>query len=83
MEKGARARDSGRRAGGVGTRSAYIRVLGINVDQAGPGRSVAQARFSREEEDTFKELAARSDIYDLLSKSIAPRKGTPNFEWLL
>ena len=46
--------------------------MGINVDQAGPGRSVAQARFSREEEDTFKELAARSDIYDLLSKSIAP-----------
>jgi len=70
--KGTRARESGRRAGGVGTRAAYIRVLGINVEQAGPGRSVAQARFSREEEETFKELAARSDIYDLVSKSIAP-----------
>ena len=70
--KGTRARESGRRAGGVGTRAAYIRVLGINVEQAGPGRSVAQARFSRGEEETFKELAARSDIYDLVSKSIAP-----------
>jgi len=69
--KGARARDS-KKSGGVGTRASYIRCLGVEVEQAGPGRSSAQQKFSREEEDTFKELAARPDIYDLLAKSIAP-----------
>ena len=56
--KGARARDS-KKSGGVGTRASYIRCLGVEVEQAGPGRSSAQQKFSREEEDTFKELAAR------------------------
>ena len=32
--KGARARDS-KKSGGVGTRSSYIRTLGVEVEQAG------------------------------------------------
>lgn len=68
--KGPRARDS--KKSGVGIRAAYIRVLGVEVDQTGPGRANEKRRFSRDEEEAFRLLAQRPDIYDLISKSIAP-----------
>ncbi|VDM97779.1 unnamed protein product [Thelazia callipaeda] len=54
-----------------GIRAPYIRVLGIHVETSGPGR-VEQRQFTSEEEKTFKDLAAKSDLYDIITRSIAP-----------
>jgi DNA replication licensing factor MCM5 len=55
----------------VGVRAPYMRVIGIKVDT----EIGAISRFSNittEEEAAFRKLAASPDIYDKLSKSIAP-----------
>ncbi|KAK0421101.1 hypothetical protein QR680_015060 [Steinernema hermaphroditum] len=54
-----------------GTRTSYMRVLGIQVETAGVGRA-DQLNFSAEEEREFRELAKRPDIYETIAKSIAP-----------
>ncbi|KAF4022636.1 hypothetical protein G4228_014968 [Cervus hanglu yarkandensis] len=61
----------GRDRVGVGIRSAYIRVLGIQVDTDGSGRTFAGAVTPQEEEE-FRRLAALPNVYELISKSIAP-----------
>ncbi|KAF6120265.1 minichromosome maintenance complex component 5 [Phyllostomus discolor] len=61
----------GRDRVGVGIRSSYIRVLGIQVDTDGSGRSFAGAVTPQEEEE-FRRLAALPNIYEVISKSIAP-----------
>ena len=54
----------------AGIRRPYIRVVGLEVDSSGPGRSLN--KFTPEEEEEFKKLSERDDIYDLVSKNIAP-----------
>ncbi|OWK03634.1 MCM5, partial [Cervus elaphus hippelaphus] len=73
----------GRDRVGVGIRSAYIRVLGIQAlgweggpshtctPSARPGRTFAGAVTPQEEEE-FRRLAALPIVYELISKSIAP-----------
>ncbi|KAB0400333.1 hypothetical protein E2I00_010429, partial [Balaenoptera physalus] len=61
----------GRDRVGVGIRSAYIRVLGIQVDTDGSSRSFAGAVTPQEEEE-FRRLAALPNVYEVISKSIAP-----------
>ncbi|XP_046658184.1 DNA replication licensing factor Mcm5 [Homalodisca vitripennis] len=55
----------------VGVRAPYMRVVGIQVDDGGAGKSTTGA-VTPEEEDLFRRLAASPDIYERLSKSIAP-----------
>ena len=55
----------------VGIRQPYLRVLGINVDTKGPGRSTGLA-VTPAEEDQFRHLAASPNVYETISKSIAP-----------
>uniref|UniRef100_A0A914E9H7 DNA replication licensing factor MCM5 n=1 Tax=Acrobeloides nanus TaxID=290746 RepID=A0A914E9H7_9BILA len=54
-----------------GIRTPYIRVLGIHVETSGPGRA-DQLHFTPEEERQFRDLAKRSDVYEIITKSIAP-----------
>uniref|UniRef100_A0A183E5E0 DNA replication licensing factor MCM5 n=1 Tax=Gongylonema pulchrum TaxID=637853 RepID=A0A183E5E0_9BILA len=54
-----------------GIRTPYIRVLGIQVQTCGPGR-VERREFTPEEEKFFKDLAKTPNIYELITKSIAP-----------
>ncbi|KAG8138202.1 hypothetical protein E2320_004113, partial [Naja naja] len=56
---------------GVGIRSSYIRVVGIQVDTEGSGRSVSGSVTPQEEEE-FRHLTSMPNIYDMISKSIAP-----------
>ncbi|CAB3403012.1 unnamed protein product [Caenorhabditis bovis] len=55
----------------TGIRTPYLRVLGIQLDSSGPGRSTF-SNFTPEEERQFKTLAQRPDVYDIIAKSIAP-----------
>jgi len=72
MKASARGRDVQRGKAGVGIRQAYIRVLGFsNKDEtAKAGNKLTD--LSAEEEQTFRELAQRADIAELLRNSIAP-----------
>jgi len=68
----ARSRDVQRGKAGVGIRQAYIRVLGI-VNRTEVARGSAQLDdLTADEEQIFRELAAREDISTLLRNSIAP-----------
>ena len=58
-----RSRDAG---GGV--RTAYLRVVGMEKESS----TADSARFSPAEEEAFRQLSRRSDIYDILYRSIAP-----------
>ncbi|CAD5206893.1 unnamed protein product [Bursaphelenchus okinawaensis] len=52
-------------------RTPYLRVLGVKVQNNGPGRS-DNPIFSPEEEREFQEFAKQGDVYKKISKSIAP-----------
>jgi len=62
----------GKDKGAVGVRMPYIRVVGIQVETEGPGRSSGNMAFSGEEEDRFRRMASDAQIYDRITKSIAP-----------
>lgn len=55
----------------VGIRAPYLRIVGIKVDTDGPGRSTGSS-LTPQEEDEFRHLAANPNIYDVVTKSIAP-----------
>lgn len=55
----------------VGVRAPYLRVIGIKVDTE-VGSISRFSNISSEEEAAFRKLAAMPDIYEKLSKSIAP-----------
>uniref|UniRef100_A0A8R1DLQ3 DNA replication licensing factor MCM5 n=1 Tax=Caenorhabditis japonica TaxID=281687 RepID=A0A8R1DLQ3_CAEJA len=54
-----------------GIRTPYLRVLGVQIETSGPGRTNF-TMFTPEEERQFKTLAQRKDAYELIAKSIAP-----------
>jgi len=70
QQTSARSR-KGQKGSGVGIRAPYIRVIGVDVEQGGPGRSV-RFECSPEDEEKIRRLAASPDIYSRISKSIAP-----------
>lgn len=55
----------------VGIRAPYLRVLGIKMETAGPGRTDG-TKFTGEEEEKFRELAKQNDVQERIAKSIAP-----------
>jgi len=57
---------------GVGLRAPYMRVLGISSSDTGGRVGGGGGRFTAEEEETFRELAADPEVYDRLARSIAP-----------
>ena len=56
----------------VGIRQPYIRVVGIQVDTDGPGRTAANNLMSPDEEEAMRTLASSPNIYDTISRSVAP-----------
>lgn len=61
----------GREKVNVGVRLPYIRAIGLQVNNVGPGRSTA-APCRPEEEEEFRHLAASANIYEKIARSIAP-----------
>ena len=55
----------------VGVRAPYIRVIGIRIDTEGIGFS-SSAIITAEDEDYFRRLAKSPNIYENVSKSVAP-----------
>uniref|UniRef100_A0AAY4CUY5 DNA replication licensing factor MCM5 n=1 Tax=Denticeps clupeoides TaxID=299321 RepID=A0AAY4CUY5_9TELE len=68
MQTKSKGRDKG---AGVGIRASYIRVVGIQVDTDGAGRS-ASGSVSPQEEEELRNLAASPDVYASLARSLAP-----------
>ena len=58
--------------GAVGVRAPYIRVVGIQVETDGVGRTSKDVRFTPEEEEEFRRLAAKPNVHEIMAKSIAP-----------
>lgn len=56
----------------VGVRAPYMRVVGITVDSEATGNISRFTNITTEEEEKFRRLAAHPDIYERLSKSLAP-----------
>lgn len=71
IKKSAQSKNKSRDNVGVGIRSAYIRVVGIQVDVEGSGHSFAGAVTPQEEEE-LRRLTAMPNIYEVVAKSIAP-----------
>ena len=55
----------------MGVRTGYLRVVGIQVDMMGAGRS-SNAPITSDEEELFRRLAATPNIYERIARSIAP-----------
>jgi len=58
--------------GAVGVRMPYLRVVGIKVETEGPGRSSGNLVVTGEQQEKFHRMAADPQLYERLSKSIAP-----------
>ena len=58
--------------GSAGVRAPYLRVIGIEVETEGAGRASRDLHFTNEEEEEFRRLASNPDVYNIISKSIAP-----------
>lgn len=65
-------RSDNREKATVGVRAPYMRVVGIIVDSEGTGTISRYNNITTEEEEQFRRLAASPDIYDRLSRSLAP-----------
>jgi DNA replication licensing factor MCM5 len=53
---------------GAAVKTAFLRVVGMDKESS----TADSARFSPAEEEAFRQLSRRSDIYDILYRSIAP-----------
>ncbi|XP_073248217.1 DNA replication licensing factor mcm5-A-like [Porites lutea] len=71
IKKVAQKADKDRDSVGVGIRKPYLRVVGIQVDTEGPGRSTG-APLNPLEEEEFNRFASRPDAFETIAKSIAP-----------
>merc|ERR1719446_1526514 len=58
--------------GAVGVRMPYLRVVGLQVETEGAGRTSSNLTFTQEDEESFRRLAAKPGVHDAISKSIAP-----------
>ncbi len=58
--------------GAVGVRNPYLRVVGTHVETEGMGRTSRDLRFTSEEEEEFRRLAAKPDVQEIVAQSIAP-----------
>ena len=58
--------------GAVGVRMPYLRVVGIQVETEGSGRTSSNLTFTQEDEENFRRLAAKPGVHDVISKSVAP-----------
>jgi len=58
--------------GAVGVRMPYLRVVGLQVETEGSGRTSTNLTFTQEDEESFRRLAAQPGVYDTFAKSIAP-----------
>merc|ERR1711892_323794 len=58
--------------GAVGVRMPYLRVVGLQVETEGAGRTARNLTFTQEDEESFRRLAGQPGVYDTISKSIAP-----------
>jgi len=68
----AAAQGRGKNKGAIGVRMPYLRVIGVQVETEGPGRASGNIVFTGEEEEKFRRLAADPQVYERISKSIAP-----------
>merc|ERR1719230_1182748 len=50
----------------------YLRVVGLQVETEGSGRSSANLAFTQEDEESFRRLAAKPGVHETIAKSIAP-----------
>merc|ERR1719354_1533365 len=50
----------------------YLRVVGLQVETEGSGRSSSNMAFTQEDEEAFRRLAAKPGVHEAISKSIAP-----------
>merc|ERR1719400_2910711 len=50
----------------------YLRVVGLQVETEGAGRTSSNLTFTQEDEESFRRLASQPGVYDTISKSIAP-----------
>ncbi|XP_069053275.1 DNA replication licensing factor MCM5 [Lepisosteus oculatus] len=71
IRKAGKTSSKGRDRAGVGLRSSYLRVVGIQVDTEGAGRS-AVGTVSPQEEEELRALAASPGVYESVARSIAP-----------
>jgi len=63
--------EAGSRTGSTAVRSLYLRVLGMQVEVDGGGRS--NTLFTPQEEEEMQRLARDPDVYEKLARSIAPQ----------
>merc|ERR1719278_528245 len=50
----------------------YLRVVGLQVETEGAGRTSSNTVITAEEEESFRMLAQKPDVYETVAKSIAP-----------
>merc|ERR1719208_241426 len=50
----------------------YLRVVGLALDTGGAGRAAGNLTFTQEDEESFRRLAAKPGVHDVISKSVAP-----------
>merc|ERR1711981_140700 len=58
--------------GTAGVRAPYLRIIGIELETDGAGRSARDLRFTPEEEEEFRRLASKPDVHNIIARSIAP-----------
>jgi len=58
--------------GAVGVRMPYLRVVGIQVETEGSGRTSSNLTFTTDDEENFRRLAAKPGVHDVISRSVAP-----------
>merc|ERR1719447_1050786 len=50
----------------------YLRVIGLAIDTEGAGRVSGNTVITAEEEESFRMLAQKPDVYETIARSIAP-----------
>lgn len=57
----------GEKMSSAGLRKPYLRVVGIEIDSDGSGRSSGRPLTSEDEEE-FRRLASRPDVYEMVAR---------------